>query len=134
MGISRLVLDSGGLSAIASDEEVAHRVLRRAVASGASIVVPTVVIAESTHGGASDAELNRFVKSVDVVSTLDETIARAAGHLRHLARVRDVADAVVVATADAVPFSAILTGDPSDLHSLASVRGRTKVVSTRQAS
>jgi predicted nucleic acid-binding protein len=132
LGITRLVFDSGGLSAIASDEEVAHQVLRRAVASGASVVVPTIAIAESTWGGPSDAEINRFLKSVDVIAPLDEAIARAAGRLRYVTRVRDVADAVVVATADAVPSSAILTSDPSDLRALSLVRSRTKIVPTRE--
>jgi predicted nucleic acid-binding protein len=132
LGITRLVIDSGGLSAIAAKEEVARRILRRAVLSGATVVVPTVGIAESTRAGPADAEINRFLKTVDAIVPLDEPIARAAGALRHATRIRDVADAAVVATADSVPSSAILTSDPSDLRRLALVRSRTKIVVTRE--
>jgi predicted nucleic acid-binding protein len=132
LGITRLVLDSGGLSAIAAKEEVARRILRRAIDSGAAIIVPTVAIAESTRGGSPDAEINRFLKTVDLIALLDEPIARAAGVLRNVTRLRDVADAVVIATADAVHSSAVLTSDPSDLRRLASVRSRTKIAATRE--
>lgn len=132
MGISRLILDSGGLSAVASGEKLALRIFRRAVDSGATIIVPTAAIVESTCGGPSDAQVNQFLKSVEVIEPLDESIARAAGRLRHLTRVRDIADAVVMATADDVPSSAVLTSDPSDLRRLANVRGRTKISVTRE--
>jgi hypothetical protein len=42
-------------------------------------------------------------------------------------------DAIVVATADLIPGTGILTSDPEDLRLLASVRGRTHIIAISDA-
>jgi predicted nucleic acid-binding protein len=98
--------------------------------SGASVIVPTAVIAEATSGDHRwDANVNRELKKAKI-AVLDEPIARAAAKLRHAHRKAGAGtiDAVVVATADRKPGTKIITGDPTDLALLASVRGVTQVV------
>jgi predicted nucleic acid-binding protein len=91
-------------------------------------LLPTIVLAETTTGiGPRDAPVNLVAKAC-VLEELDERIARAAAALRFLVPGSGVADAVVIATADAHPGSIVLTGDMRDLRALASVRGLTAVV------
>jgi predicted nucleic acid-binding protein len=90
-----------------------------------------VVIAESTTGDAArDARVDRVLNVLDIVPA-DEGIARRAGALRHATRARrgGTIDAIVVATADRVTGSLVLTGDAGDLRHLAAVGGTTLVVS-----
>jgi predicted nucleic acid-binding protein len=94
------------------------------------VIVPTAVIAEATTGDHRwDAIVNRDLKKAKIVA-LDEPTARAAAKLRHAHRKTGAGtiDAIVVATADRKPGTTIITGDPSDLALLASVRGVTRVV------
>jgi len=101
------------------------------VGAGASLIVPTTVIAETTTGDpARDARVNRLLKTVSIES-LDEATARSAGALRHRLGLRRAGtiDASVVACADAQNGSIILTSDASDLTRLAQERGRSVVVS-----
>jgi predicted nucleic acid-binding protein len=107
----RLCLDSGAL--------------------GVDVIVPTVVLAESTTGdGARDANVNRVLKELRLVS-LDERLARATAALRYARRNGGTGtiDAAVIATADAIPGTRVLTGDLANLRPLAAVAGRTTVVS-----
>jgi predicted nucleic acid-binding protein len=125
-----LVLDSGALSALAQKDEALRVTFREALKRGATIVVPTAVIAESLTGeGSRDARVNRFLGST-ALAELDETLARRAAHLRHTLRARRAGtiDAIVVATADEFPGTVLLTTDPNDLRPLAAVRGTTRVV------
>ena len=73
--------------------------------------------------------MNRFLGSA-ALAELDETRARRAAHLRHTLRARRACtiDAIVVATADEFPGTALLTTDPDDLRPLAAIRGTTRVV------
>ena len=66
----------------------------------------------------TDAEVNRFLKTCEVVETLPGTLARRAGALRALAGQGSAVDAVVVAMAE--PGGAVLSGDVLDLRALAS--------------
>ena len=114
-----LVLDSGGVS----------RLARRRPDSVAMIaafknqelwppVVPSVVLAESISGRQRNAaNINRFLKTCDIVEDLPQHLARRAGALRALARQGSAVDAIVVAVAE--PGGAILTSDPKDLTALA---------------
>jgi len=98
------------------------------------VLVPTAVIAEATTGDhRRDANVNRELKRTTLVG-LNEPIARAAAALRHAHRkvAAGTIDAIVVATADAVPGTRVLTGDPIDLGLLATVRGRTRVIALSQ--
>jgi hypothetical protein len=88
-----------------------------------------VVVAESTtDGGGRDVNVNRLLKTL-LVADCDMATARSAAALRFLARAGPgTIDAIVVATADRMPGSIVLTGDPTDLSTLASVRRRSRVV------
>ena len=129
MAATRIVLDSGVLSALAEGGRLGIA-LRRAVTTGSDVLVPTAVIAESTSGDHRlDTRVNRALKLVTLVD-LDERIARSAAALRHARKLRRAGtiDAIVVATADVLPGTHVLTADPDDLRSLASIRGRTLIV------
>jgi len=79
---------------------VGGQVVQRAVRERALIVIPAVVIAETTRGGARDAPINRVIKTVDEVAVVTEGVAREAGRL--LATVslpHATIDGLVVATA-----------------------------------
>ncbi len=130
MAARRLVLDSGALSAIAEKEGPLRAFIRKALIDGSDVFVPTVVVAESITGdGTRDANVNQFLKRVQV-APLDEKLARSAAVLRHAQRRfgAGTIDAAVVATADAVPGTRVITGDPDDLRLLAAIAGNTLVV------
>jgi hypothetical protein len=93
------------------------------------VIVPTVVVAESTtDGGGRDASVNRLLKAL-LISDCDMATARSAAALRFLASAGPrTIDAIVVATADRIPGSIVLTGDPADLGALARVRRLSRVV------
>jgi predicted nucleic acid-binding protein len=127
----RIVLDSGALSALAEESRTFRVALREALRKRASVVVPTAVIAEATTGDhRRDANVNRTLKQVSLVA-LDPRLARSAAALRHAHKRAGAGtiDAIVVATADLVPGTEILTSDPTDLRLLASVRGQTHIIS-----
>lgn len=113
-----------------------RRAIRCALRKHVSLVVPTAVIAEATTGDhRRDANVNRTLKSAALVD-LNAAVARSAAALRHAHRRAGAGtiDAIVVATADLVPGSHVLTGDPADLRRLASVNGHTHVVPLTLAS
>ncbi len=131
MAAHRLVLDSGFLTALAAEEARSRVVLRRAIQTESEIVVPTVVVAESTTGTARDAGVNRILNALETaVAPLGESVARSAGTLRFRSRLsqKDTIDAIVVATADAVPRSTILTSDGGDIRILAAITGSSTVM------
>lgn len=135
MAARRLVLDSGALSAVAEKEGPLRAFIRKALNDGSDVFVPAVVVAESITGdGTRDANVNRFLKRVQLAS-LDEGLARVAAALRYRRRRfgAGTIDAVVVATADAVPGTRIITGDPADLRPLAAVAGNTLVIALDDA-
>jgi hypothetical protein len=115
-----LVLDSGGLSFLAKRTQDAAASIRVFVRDGVwPPVVPSVVLTESITGRQrSDANVNRLLKTCDLVQTLPETLARRAGELRTKARRGSAVDAILVATAE--PGGTVLTGDADDLRALAS--------------
>jgi predicted nucleic acid-binding protein len=126
----RICLDSGAFSALAKEDEAVRTAVRQALKNGGDVIVPTVVVAESTTGnGTRDANVNRVLGDLQLVD-LDERFARAAAALRHALRRSGAGtiDAAVIATADAVPGTRVLTGDPNDLRPLAAVAGLTSVV------
>jgi predicted nucleic acid-binding protein len=128
---NRFVLDSGALSAVAEKKERLRIGIRRALEQSTEVVVPAVVVAESTTGrGGHDARVNRVLKTV-IVAPVDEGLARYAGCLRYATRSRrgGTIDAIVVATADRVAGTQLLTGDATDVRALAAVANKTVVVS-----
>lgn len=115
-----LVLDSGGVSRLSRrrpDTAALISVLRRD--GWWPPLVPNVVLVEATSGRPDrDANVNRFLKTCDLMSELPEPIARRAAALRTRAGRGSAVDAIVVALAE--PFGAVLTGDLQDLRALAS--------------
>lgn len=114
-----LVLGSGGVSRLARRRPDAAAVIAAFKAEGLwPPVVPSVVLVESTTGRQRrDANVNRFLKTCDIVEDLPQHLARRAGTLRALARQGSAVDAIVVALAE--PGGAVLTGDIKDLTALA---------------
>jgi hypothetical protein len=128
LGGDRIILDSGAVSALAAEKGRLRVVLRRAISSGAAVFVPAPVVTETTTGnGSRDALINHALK-LCLTIPLDETLARAAGALRYRRSGAGAVDAMVVACADGVPDSVIITGDVSDLRQLATERRRSIVV------
>lgn len=114
-----LVLDSGGVSRLSrrrSDTAALITVLQRD--EWWPPLVPSVVLVEATSGRPDrDANVNRFLKTCDLISELPEPIARRAAALRSRAGRGSAVDAIVVALAE--PFGAVLTSDLQDLRALA---------------
>lgn len=122
-----LVLDSGGVSRLARRRPDAAAVIAAFKAEGLwPPVVPSVVLVESTTGRQRrDANVNRFLKTCDIVEDLPQHLARRAGTLRALARQGSAVDAIVVALAE--PGGAVLTGDIKDLTALAAYAGGVRI-------
>jgi predicted nucleic acid-binding protein len=117
--VTRLVLDSGGVSRLARRSQDAAALITVFVRQGTwPPVVPTVVLVECLSGRPPhDAVTNRFLKTCDVVDDVSEHLARRAGVLRAAARRGSAVDALVVAIAE--PSGSVLTGDIGDLQALA---------------
>ena len=105
----RLVLDTGG----------ADRPRARRCTGTASITTRTgtTIAYPRRHGS------NQVLAPLDSELPLRPATARQVGGLRSRAGVGSDTDAVVVLEALAVPGSAILTGDPDDIHALLAVSG-----------
>lgn len=123
----RLVLDSGGVSALAEGDLDARDRLRRARTDGYEVVIPTPVLAEAFAGRPTDAVVHRIVNAVEFVIPTSAAVARRAGELRARSGVSDVVDAIVVAEAAAIPGSIVLTSDPGDIRSLIDASGDPRV-------
>lgn len=81
-------------------------------------IIPSPVLIECLQGHAGrDAEINRFLKSCDILEHIDATLVRRAGHLRTRAGRGSAVDALVVAAAE--PGGTVLTSDFRDLGALA---------------
>jgi hypothetical protein len=122
-----LVLDSGGLSFLTKRNQDAAAAIRVLVRDGLwPPVVPSVVLAESISGRQrNDANVNRLLKTCDLVEELPETLSRRAGELRHRARRGSAVDGILVASAE--PGGTVLTGDDVDLKALASHADRVRI-------
>ncbi len=114
-----LVLDSGGLSALAGQrgrlEELRHR-------GHWPAQVPAVVLAEALTGDhRRDVHVDRLLKACQI-RDVDERTSREAARLRTAtgrAGTITAVDAVVAAFAGARPDAIVLTSDPRDLEALA---------------
>jgi PIN domain len=114
-----IILDSGGLSYLAKRNQNAVATIRVMVRDGLwPAVIPSVALAESTTGQQrSDANINRLLKTCNLVEELPEALARRAGELRFRARRGSAVDAILIATAE--PAGTVLTSDDEDLNALA---------------
>jgi hypothetical protein len=114
-----LVLDSGAVTALAERSRRAAALIL--ALRGQDLwppVVPAIVLVECLQGHAGrDAQVNRFLKTCDIMEDLPASTARRAAMLRRRARRGSAVDAVVVACAE--PSGAVLTSDPDDIAALA---------------
>jgi hypothetical protein len=117
--VTRVVLDSGGVRHLARRRPDSAALIAVVERDGLwPPIVPTVVLVESLAGRQrTDATLNRFLKTCDIIEDLPERVARRAGALRALAGRGSAVDAVVIAMAE--PGGSILGGDVGDLRALA---------------
>lgn len=118
-----LVLDAGGLSALAQQRGRLHELRRRGLWPAQ---VPAVVLTEALTGDhRRDFHTNRLLRTCQV-RAVDETQAREAARLRTATGrpgTISAVDAVVAALAQARPDPVVLTRDPSDLLALAEHAG-----------
>ena len=116
----RVTLDSGALSALASGHVGLRADLRVLQRRGVQAMVPAPVLAECLTGnGPRDANTNRVLRRLPVLTTT-QRIARRAGELRYAARLSEsTVDALVVATAEQDGGAVVITGDPGDVRALA---------------
>lgn len=119
----RLVLDTGAIIALERGDPRVRAHLASAARRGYLIVVPVLVVMEALEHTRSSARLNQILATLDVELPLLPGVARQVAGLKARAGVKSDADAVVVLEALAVPGSAILTGDPDDIHALLGASG-----------
>lgn len=115
----RLILDAGAVIGLARVDVRARAALAAALEAGAEVSVPAVVVAETFRGAATDAPVNRVLKAIGEIDVADESIGRTAGRLLGTAGSAATIDAIVVASAIEAGGAVILTGDTSDLGTLA---------------
>lgn len=119
------VLDSGGVSVLATDRALVDALIRRGEWPPE---VPAVVLTEALTGDPRrDHATNRIV-SMSLVRDVDQTLSRRAAYLRTRASQRrriSAVDAVVVALAESMDDPQVLTSDPGDVAALADQAERT---------
>ncbi|MEV4419301.1 PIN domain-containing protein [Patulibacter sp. NPDC049589] len=113
-----LVLDAGGLSALAGQRARLRELLDRGLWPAQ---VPAIVLAEALTGDhRRDFHANRLLRACQI-REVDEPCARDAARLRTATgRAGEITavDATVAAHAAAQPAPVVLTSDPSDLRDL----------------
>ncbi|MHB8892527.1 MAG: hypothetical protein ACYC65_10840 [Candidatus Limnocylindrales bacterium] len=119
----RLVLDAGGISAIAEGNGIARAALERARRQGWLIVIPAPVLTEVHTGRGDHARIDRVINAVDMLIATTPERARQAGELRSRSGVLDVVDAIVVAEAVASVPALVMTSDPDDIRALIEAAG-----------
>ena len=117
--MNSLVLDSGGVTGLARRSGDALARIQAFRREGLwPPVVPSIVLIECLTGKQRlDANVNRFLKTCDILDHVPEGIARRAASLRAQARQGSAVDALVVAVAE--PGGDVLGGDLGDLRALA---------------
>ncbi|MGH9165037.1 MAG: hypothetical protein ACRDZW_05935 [Acidimicrobiales bacterium] len=117
--MTRLVLDSGGVSRLARRYPDTAALIAVFLRDGLwPPTVPSMVLVESLSGRQrTDAVVNRLLKTCDVVESVSEGMARRAAVLRGRAGRGSAVDALVVAMAE--PGGVLLSGDIGDLRGLA---------------
>ena len=127
----RLVLDAGGVSAIADGDGLARATLDRVRREGWLVVIPAPVLTEVHTGRRDHALVDGVVNAVDILIATTPERARQAGELRSRSGVLDVVDAIVVAEAVAFHPALVMTSDPDDIRRLieaAGAMGRVAIV------
>ena len=123
-----LVLDSGGLSYLATRSSQAVALIRSLRREELwPPVIPTMVLVESLQAWPGrDAALNQFIGTCLVDDSVPVTLARRTAELRRAARKGSAVDALVMALAE--PNGAVLTGDVGDLRALAAQTKQVTVI------
>ncbi|MBW3640079.1 MAG: PIN domain-containing protein [Actinobacteria bacterium] len=127
-GSGVFLLDSDGLSKIASDDERAWAHLKRALEEQSRVLAPAVILAEVLRGGPRDANVHRVLERVTVVD-ITAVIGRAAGEILGQVGGDKTVDAVVAAVAAAHPGRVgVLISDTGDIAALTEGRGDIRVI------
>lgn len=119
------VLDSGGVSVLATDRALVDALVRRGEWPPE---VPAVVVTEALTGDPRRDHATNRILSMSLVRDVDQTLSRRAAYLRTRASQRrriSVVDAVVVALAESMDDPQVLTSDPGDVAALADQAERT---------
>lgn len=124
-----LVLDSEGLSKLASGDARARAYLETARVRRARVVLSAITLTEVLRGSSRDASVHRVLSRIVVMPVTPE-LGRAAGELlgaTGLSGHRCAIDAVVAATAlQLVRPVVLLTSDPDDMNRLVEEPGCAK--------
>jgi hypothetical protein len=135
-----LILDTGGLLALAGGNRSALAAFDQAEQRGWAAIIPAVVLTQCVRGGPRDTPLNRVIQSRCVVLPITEALARQAGILLGpltgpggLPRQDqpDAVDALVVTVALQRLPASIMTTDADHIRRLLDVapeRGRVQVI------
>jgi hypothetical protein len=121
----RLVLDAGGVLAIADGDGMARAALERARREGWLVVIPAPVLAEVHTDRRDHARVDPVINAVDILIATTPDRARQAGELRARSGVLDVVDAIAVAEAVAFPPALIMTSAPDNVRHLIDAAGAT---------
>jgi hypothetical protein len=121
--LQEVILDSGALLGIASDDQRCLAIAKWARRNGFPLVIPAVVVAETVRGGPSDARINSALKEARQVATTPRQ-GRCAGALLAKANGPSTVDALVMARAllSGGPAT-IATSDKGDFDQLLSIAG-----------
>ena len=117
--MSALVLDSGGVTRLARRNADALARIQAFRKEGLwPPIVPSIVLVECLTGKQrTDVNVNRFLKTCEIVERVPEGLARRAAALRAQARTGSAVDALVVEVAE--PGGDVLGSDLGDLRALA---------------
>jgi hypothetical protein len=127
--VTTLILDSGGVSALAAQRARLAELRRRGLWPAQ---MPSVVLADALTGDHRRVAANRLLKACQI-RDVTELRGREAARLRGAtgrAGTITATDAIVVAFASACSAPVILTSDPKDLGALADHAGQSIFVST----
>lgn len=113
-----VVLDTGALIAFERGDAKMRALARKALKTGARLVIPAGVLAQAWRGAARQAPLRALVKMpTAIVPALDEILAEAAGVLCGRTGTSDVIDASVVLVGRR-ERAVVVTSDVGDLRRL----------------
>lgn len=114
-----LVLDAGALIAVERRSPQLQALTHAVRSRNASLVVPTVVLAQVVRSGARQVNLRRFLADSYLRFVgLDYPTALRIGALLGESGTSDVVDAAVVVCARDFGFAPVLTSDPQGLRKL----------------
>jgi predicted nucleic acid-binding protein len=123
-----VILDSSAVIKLGRGDRAVRGALRKALAEGANVLVPSVVLAGTIRGkGPRDAPVNRVLHDVDAVLPIDERCGRTAGALLGHAASDATIDAVIVAATILAGGGLIFSSDARDLRRLASGRDDVRI-------